>query len=417
MIKIGNKYVSDYEHIKNGDFFVNRSLYQFLYDKQFIVFDHDFEIQKINQRFAEFETSTKRLRLTILPTNMCNFDCRYCCQSAPYSTMDKQTQNKVFKYIQRVLKNYKSLYISWFGGEPLIANNIIHNISSSIIAECKKEGKPYLAEITTNGYLLSVEVFEQLLKDRIYFYQITIDGNKEIHNKNRPHKTDSDSFTKIYKNLLDIKEKIKNRSFRIIIRINLTKEMSEQLNEILKQFKKDFGGDERFSFAVQPVKNWGGDKIEKNKGELVHCLSDYIFDLDKFNEQGIKLAGKKFFNFGETFCDSNLKDGFLIDTDGSLKRCSIAIYDKNVRDINTVGYISSEGEPIMNGNDVKWKRKIISESCTRCRVFPLCCCATCNLSFYIKNNKDACPLFDITQYLRLYLLNSGLKGDFNVEYN
>ena len=36
MVKIENKYVSDYEHIKNGDFFVNR----FLCDKQFIVFDH-----------------------------------------------------------------------------------------------------------------------------------------------------------------------------------------------------------------------------------------------------------------------------------------------------------------------------------------------------------------------------------------
>ena len=202
IVKIKHQYVEPYERIKCGTISLASDLERFLYNEQFIVSSHESEVLNINRKFDEFTSSRKRLRLTILPTNSCNFNCRYCCQSAPYSTMDIQTQRNVLKYILTKLKSYKSLYISWFGGEPLMAADIIHSMSQAIILECKKERKPYLAEITTNGYLLSLEVFEKMLNDRVYFYQVTLDGEKNIHNRNRPHKTDPDSFSKVYSNLL-----------------------------------------------------------------------------------------------------------------------------------------------------------------------------------------------------------------------
>lgn len=39
--------------------------------------------------------------------------------------------------------------------------------------------------ITTNGYLLSPQMIDSFVKNRILRYQVTVDGLEEEHNKSR----------------------------------------------------------------------------------------------------------------------------------------------------------------------------------------------------------------------------------------
>lgn len=52
----------------------------------------------------------------------------------------------------------------WFGGEPLLEMNLIQSVSERLMEICRKNRKIYSAQITTNGYTLTEEIFSKLLK-------------------------------------------------------------------------------------------------------------------------------------------------------------------------------------------------------------------------------------------------------------
>lgn len=77
--------------------------------------------------------------------------------------------------------NYGKKFNWYHSGEPLLAMDIIESMSVRIMEICKKAKRKYISDITTNGYLLSLDVFRKLLDLNVIEYQITIDGPKEIH--------------------------------------------------------------------------------------------------------------------------------------------------------------------------------------------------------------------------------------------
>ena len=76
--------------------------------------------------------SPHRLHLIILPTEQCNFRCKYCYEDFKVGKMAKFCVEGINKLISQRLPNTSNLTISWFGGEPLLALDIISNISHHI---------------------------------------------------------------------------------------------------------------------------------------------------------------------------------------------------------------------------------------------------------------------------------------------
>lgn len=410
---LSSKYVNDFDHLskENNIEILSDTLKQNLEEWEFITTNSEIDDYNfVRDKFNNIVNSHNRLRMTILPTDACNFKCVYCCQTEPYHTMDNETQYNVVEFIKNTALSYKSIFISWFGGEPLLAFKPLYEMSQQLIMYAHRENKPYLAEITTNGYLLDVETFLQLLGCKIRFFQITIDGNRQIHNINRPHKFNNDSFERIYNNLIQIK-KVRKR-FRLIIRLNITPEIADKLEEIIAQFKLDFGDDERFVFAVQPVRDWGGERINEYKKEIVRQLDYYNEKINFFNQYGLKLWDMNFFSFGSTFCDANYEHSYIINPLGELLRCSIAEYDEKYKQVNHVGKIIN-GQGVVNQYDLLWRKQTETEDCKRCQVYPLCCRATCKLGFNISKCADACKKEEMIQYLQLFLTNKYMRNEID----
>lgn len=56
------------------------------------------------------------IRLTIAPTMACNFRCPYCYEKGKeYTTMNAEIIDKLKEYIQKLKKEYKYIYIMWYG--------------------------------------------------------------------------------------------------------------------------------------------------------------------------------------------------------------------------------------------------------------------------------------------------------------
>lgn len=121
-------------------------------------------------------TNDKKMSLVIMPTEKCNFKCKYCYETFKKGKMSLTVQDAIINYVKKNIRNHIELAVIWFGGEPLEALDVIERLSLAFIDICQLARKPYSASMTTNGYNLTKAVYNKLYDLKVYGYQITLDG-------------------------------------------------------------------------------------------------------------------------------------------------------------------------------------------------------------------------------------------------
>ena len=141
--------------------------------------------------------------LTICPTIGCNFDCPDCFENHKSGKMTAEVQDDVVVLAERMLEaaREKTLHITWFGGEPLLAPDVIETLSGRLMALCTAKDARYNADIITNGYYLMQENADMLTRCRVASAQITLDGVGEAHDKTRHLAGGGATFERITDNL------------------------------------------------------------------------------------------------------------------------------------------------------------------------------------------------------------------------
>lgn len=153
-----------------------------------------------------------RLNIMIMSSTACNFNCSYCYEEFIPKQIDYVFEKAFIEFLNKNTVKYKSVFIEWFGGEPLLAKERVISISKKAKKICIDKKKPFICSITTNGYYLDYATFYKLLEGNIIYFQVTIDGNKKWHDKYRPLKNGRGTYDVVFNNLLSIKkmwEKIK----------------------------------------------------------------------------------------------------------------------------------------------------------------------------------------------------------------
>ena len=138
----------------------------------------------------------------------CNFACSYCYEKnnkdSKTGKMSSSIQKALLEFIYKRALHCEKLEIVWYGGEPLLCQDVIESLSASIISFCNTNNIIYDASIITNGYLLNKHSSDFLKKNKIEMLQVTIDGNEQIHNKRRPLKNGTQTYFTIVKNILPL---------------------------------------------------------------------------------------------------------------------------------------------------------------------------------------------------------------------
>ena len=175
------------------------------------------------------------LSLTIAPTMACNFRCVYCFEQGYHGTklMDEETQKSVVNFIEKHVSKIKVLNITWYGGEPLLGLSVIENLSEKFLTLCKENNVQYTSCIVTNGYLLSKEVAKILKNNKVNFAQITIDGNKEVHDKRRPLLDGSGTYDVIMRNMIEL-----DGILSVSLRINVDYKNINNVDSVVSYIKK-----------------------------------------------------------------------------------------------------------------------------------------------------------------------------------
>lgn len=150
----------------------------------FIIDDDVNEAELITQKYAALR-APHEYRLMLLPTYACNLRCWYCVQDHKDEWLTSKQYDAVEKLVERKLvsEEIKNFHLSWFGGEPLMAYDALLKFTLRMKTLCERLGKHFSCGITTNATLLTPERIEALRAAGVTFYQITIDGDREGHDR------------------------------------------------------------------------------------------------------------------------------------------------------------------------------------------------------------------------------------------
>ena len=256
-------------------------------------------------------SSCNTVDLTICPTMGCNFDCPYCFESHRAGRMSEKTINEIVGLAERMMmvSGARRLNVIWFGGEPLLAPDIIEDLSGRLISLTGLARAQYSASIVTNGYLLTPAIAEMLGRCGVTEAQVTLDGVGAEHDKTRRLAGGGGSFERIAENLRSIK-----LPFHVSIRHNVHAGNRGQILE-LKIFVEELARESGNPITYYSAEVSGNDASE-DRGSKISLLC-----ADEAGEVAVQHDARTFSKGRGTFCGANRLFSVGIDEKGRLYKC------------------------------------------------------------------------------------------------
>jgi uncharacterized protein len=183
-----------------------------LVEHGFITAGRDHDREALAQYLTAVTSDTDELNVTLLTTLQCNFACDYCFQGdhGDYNKfaekMSLDTAARVAEWIEREMDRIRpsKLVVTFFGGEPLLNLPVMYYLAERLWNSARSRGVRQLASIITNGLLLSEEIVDRMLPFGLQGVKITLDGDRDTHNRLRPLRGGQGTFDRIVSNIRKI---------------------------------------------------------------------------------------------------------------------------------------------------------------------------------------------------------------------
>ena len=326
--------------------------------------------------------SPKIQEFILFPTEKCNFRCTYCYEDFEIGKMSSGIQRGIEKLLERRIPDLKLLSFSWFGGEPLLAKDVVLRLSRFAKQLCLENGVNFRGGLTTNAYLLDFELASQLLEVNQNFFQVTLDGTAEQHNKLRRRADGAGTFDTIWQNL-DAMRNLEG-DFDCQIRLHLRRDNIDDMTNLVREIAGTFGADQRFRMDFQHLRDMGGEggksvfdplsyeetvELEKTLRQAylqklaptlevsTKDLNNALIDIPTLVSRTGESAGsqrREDMIVGEPYiCYAAKPNSLIVRANGRIGKCTVALSDER----NDLGYLSEEGELILNDKKLHpWMR-------------------------------------------------------------
>lgn len=335
----------------------------------------------------------KDYHLTINPTLDCNLKCWYCSVNYAGAKHNKERMsdeiiNSLNEHISNLIIQQKahSILLDWFGGEPMLYfDEVISKVSKYAQKVTSKQKVRFRQQITTNGTLLDENRIHKMKDLGFDFFQITIDGNEQRHNKIRYYSDKKGSYQDVVNNINLLSSIIPN--IRICLRINYDRQTLKNIKDIFN----DFSEKSKSCIIVDFQRVW-----------QVKC-NDEIRQLLKEAKEEVRNFGfqSRFWAYRPSRSRSCYADSFnhyVINYNGKIFKCTARDYG----DAMVMGNLQSSGK-------IKWNDGIVSklfekatfenEKCENCKILPMCMgpCIQKNYESRLHNSPLPC-LYDNVEY-------------------
>ncbi|WP_300601933.1 radical SAM protein [Niabella sp.] len=374
-------------------------------DKEIDEFVSVSERAKVNRK--EFDNSDT-LFMVISPTNTCNMNCPYCYQgdksvtSGDTKYLGKENMQALKNLVTKVVKEPHAkkidrIRIEWFGGEPLIRTGTIEEFSEFVTKLADENHIDYGASIITNGTLLNPKTYAILEKCRVKSLQITIDGNKEMHDSVRFYTSGKGTYEKILSNL----QALPADKFQVTIRINGDKEVFNNLDQLFTDLEDrgiwpqrhheiDFHWAPKFynylGFNQDKENYYTSYQYQESKEKFAKLKIKKYNSWAQKNGAPEKMLTIAYPSFAEFYCGTvESPNSISVDDGGYLHKCYNTINDKSKRSQHVSNF-----DPYGEGMDhYKHFDKTKAPDCRTCKVLPICE-ENCNMRFVSNAESKIC---------------------------
>lgn len=377
------------------------------------------EFETVKNRYYSHFYAKDRLNLTLLPAEYCNLSCPYCFiyKYGGKKMSDSVTQS-VLSFIKNRINSSKTdnfnLKINWYGGEPLLAQDVIIQIMEKV-SKISTNGVKLYSSITTNGVLLTAPLFRKLVSLGIRTYQITFDGGKSFHDKTRAFHDGKGSFDLIIRNLEEIYKICSELSYLFCIRINFLKSNYESVKPLIDQLHRIFGSDLRYRIYCRPVYDFETTRsCNKSVEGDVFSMHDGLIRQIQFERYISENTPCFDTNFAAYFlprtrcawCFEDNAYSFLIGADGHVYKCDTLLGDAKY----SIGSLREDGTIAENSSKIDWLVPVFEEKgfkkCTNCKLLPICFGGCRRMHFVEKRDECYFSEEDIKESIAHYFLNN-----------
>ena len=194
-----------------------RDAVELLSENGFLVSDRESERRALDGYFDSIKYDTSLLGVTVLTTLQCNFACDYCFQGdhGDYNKfaekMTLETAGRVARWIEGELDRLRPerMTLTFFGGEPLLNLPVMYALAERVWDATEIRGIGMQITIITNGLLLTPEIVDRLKPYGLTGVKITLDGDRDTHNRMRPLRGGQGTFDRIVENVRRVADRCK----------------------------------------------------------------------------------------------------------------------------------------------------------------------------------------------------------------
>lgn len=331
------------------------------------------------ERELRAEAESRSFGMTINPTLDCNMRCWYCYEKHDAARMNADTLERIVRLIENKAESgtVDRLSVSFFGGEPLLYfDEVVYPILSRASVICREADVALESSFTTNAVLLTKDVLDRINSiewiKRPHF-QITLDGNREYHNRTRIFADRRPTYDIIFSNMRYALES----GNHVGLRFNYTDKNIESFIGVY---------DELMKLPSELLKNLhcSFQQIWQNKQEGLKAKERAAELTARF--QAVGLISECDTIYHRHVCYADRSNHVSINYNGDVFKCTARDYSPEHRE----GVLKEDGT-------IEWNQKyhermairFSNPACRKCRVMPLCN-GHCTQSKLDSPTKDRC---------------------------
>ncbi len=345
---------------------IEQQLLDSLHESGYVIADDLDELEVVRQRKHLGMTDENRLDVIVMPNMFCNFRCPYCYEEhRPGALMTDEIESRVIQFLDRAVPGFKVLLLSWFGGEPLLNYPRILTITEAAKRACERNGVALITHLTTNGYLLTQDVAQDLVNCGIHNYQITVDGPPAIHDRTRVLRSGAGTFATIFQNIHDLVRA--DSRVRVSLRVNFNHTNLDSIPELLALIAPDVRPALRVVF--EPI--FGQTCWSATANLTTNAISSRtaaFYEIARTLGYDIVLGGLP---VGQLiYCYAERKNQYIINYNADIFKCSVGSFATEDR----FGFLTDDGSVVQDEIRLnQWfGMESIAEQCQACAVLPLC---------------------------------------------
>lgn len=301
-------------------------------------------------------------------TNQCNLNCMYCYEG---SKKDKIFQQEYVEPLILFIKEFamevpqEELMINFHGGEPLLNFDMIR----TVVKRLKQENMRANYSFTTNGLLIN-EYMVQFIKENDIYLSISLDGGKEINDKNRVDYAGNGTYDRVMKQIALLKDYGVSYRTRMTVIPETASQLFDSVITLIEQ-----GCTNLVAAPDLFAKTWNDQLLKTLEQQLIQVYDyvaimeevDFVFYMNEIKKKG--------------FCDGGIRE-FSVDADGAVYPCTYVVGEQK----HKIGSIFSGIHKEIVDEFISIYSKN-NENCSGCSYSQFCMANRCKFLNYLITNQ------------------------------